>query len=451
MEPRRIRRGNWRRYPYRVRHRRGFNGAAANSPRKRTTSSARSRISARFNGAAANSPRKQPVPPVVRLAPPCFNGAAANSPRKPQLHSPTQEHTAWLQWSRGEFTAETGHGHLPAVPAPPSFNGAAANSPRKRRVRPGWSRRPRRFNGAAANSPRKQNPTREGADAFMSGFNGAAANSRRKRRPVGLRQIERLASMEPRRIRRGNLGAKGTSTNRSTSFNGAAANSPRKRGGAARGLGRLGGLQWSRGEFAAETAFLARLREIKHMLQWSRGEFAAETADPEASFRWRYPLQWSRGEFAAETGPGTRDSRAARLLQWSRGEFAAETPTYAPQRFFFFAASMEPRRIRRGNTPETARLCRARWGFNGAAANSPRKRGNATAEGSATPGLQWSRGEFAAETTPIPARLWLARLRFNGAAANSPRKQNSSSLLTAAPPRFNGAAANSPRKPALCP
>jgi len=117
-----------------------------------------------------------------------------------------------------------------------------------------------------------------------------------------------------------------------------------------------------------------------------------------------------------------RISSGISALQWSRGEFAAETSEPGVQLRERHGASMEPRRIRRGNAPARPAPPARRGRFNGAAANSPRKRrkrchrskakakasmeprrirrGNLTDCGitAATAALQWSRGEFAAET-----------------------------------------------------
>jgi len=176
---------------------------------------------------------------------------------------------------------------------------------------------------------------------------------------------------------------------------------------------------------------------LSQALQWSRGEFAAETHRVAAGAARSTPLQWSRGEFAAETSIGILRPRSSVPLQWSRGEFAAETEKHMKFTLELTAASMEPRRIRRGNVHVSARNGRGA-GFNGAAANSPRKRGgvprppgrqrasmeprrirrgNPTTKPARSPkatGLQWSRGEFAAETSRRQCPpLWRARLQWS--------------------------------------
>ncbi len=106
-----------------------FNGAAANSLRKRLQSEGHYTALTRFNGAAANSLRKTPtriyraimfgglqwgrskfaaensVADILASRSRCFNGAAANSLRK-RHRIRFMTLTMRLQWGRSKFAAE---------------------------------------------------------------------------------------------------------------------------------------------------------------------------------------------------------------------------------------------------------------------------------------------------------------------------------------------------------
>src|SRR5690606_14447709 len=109
-------------------------------------------------------------------------------------------------------------------------------------------------------------------------------------------------------------------------------------------------------------------------------------------------LQWSRGEFTAETSGGAggesrRGVASTEPRRIHRGNLSRRVRLGGLVR-----ASMEPRRIHRGNGDTGTSGSSSGGRFNGAAANSPRK--------------------------PPPTATHLCTLRgFNGAAANSPRKQ----------------------------
>jgi len=249
-------------------------------------------------------------------------------------------------------------------------------------------RRIRRGNGAGSSGARSEPVC----------FNGAAANSPRKPPRVAAGTATTAhASMEPRRIRRGNV----------------------KNGAKDEWVAQL--LQWSRGEFAAETKPYVRQSAGDLELQWSRGEFAAETR----------LYTTDRGDSTRFNGAAANSPRKRRRMELERrapvgfNGAAANSPRKLArglEDFFGHGASMEPRRIRRGNAG--AAVCGVGAGV---ASMEPRRirRGNdwsARSRCGAMSGLQWSRGEFAAET-PRPATCRRSRCSsFNGAAANSPRK-----------------------------
>jgi len=331
---------------------------------------------------------------------------------------------AMLQWSRGEFAAETPR------PAPDArARGHASMEPRRiRRGNRPWSVHCR--------------PRHRSLQWSRGEFAAETTNS------VKSIDAECCASMEPRRIRRGNAREVIRRCEVATLLQWSRGEFAAETTVATRDTAGPRELQWSRGEFAAETAQLDVSQQALAALQWSRGEFAAETSRSISRSWWSGWLQWSRGEFAAETLRAVKAAATIAALQWSRGEFAAEThhraaphpvgpgPRFngaaanSPRKRYAWisgqaedgAASMEPRRIRRGNIDGVPIV---RW--NGA--------------------LQWSRGEFAAETIRPRSLATCAPTSFNGAAANSPRKQTGAARTARRRGSFNGAAANSPRKP----
>ena len=282
-----------------------------------------------------------------------------------------------------------------------------------------------------------------------------------------------------------------------SSFNGAAAMSPRKTLICSSQSIQTGKLQWGRGDVAAEddggiglgAASTARL-------QWGRGDVAAEDPTPPLNDAGTdKQLQWGRGDVAAEDWPppprssgccrcfngaaamsprktapgvaksrrrvtasmGPRRCRRGRLanstrglwgrleLQWGRGDVAAEDAQQQADltggRCFNGAAAMSPRKT----CAPTPSGRRSGGGFNGAAAMSPRKTTNAAA--AETPaGLQWGRGDVAAEDTRGGIASATRCRGFNGAAAMSPRKTCLAIGRRVPGSSFNGAAAMSPRK-----
>ena len=227
------------------------------------------------------------------------------------------------------------------------FNEAAANSPRKVSAvfRPHELRS--RFNEAAANSPRKGRFAPRTVGRAQS-FNEAAANSPRKEVGHAGLQRARVASMRPRRIRRGR-GAPG----RADRQRGPASMRPRRiRRGRNRPRSAPGGRRSRFNEAAANSPRKGQPSVIWHPVTISFNEAAANSP------RKGHPV-----------------CRLRRI----------------------FAASMRPRRIRRGRRARPPRRWCSSRGFNEAAANSPRK-------------------------DPRIGAGEVQRRRFNEAAANSPRK-----------------------------
>ncbi len=236
-------------------------------------------------------------------------------------------------------------------------------------------RRPRRgFNGATANSPWRTSRRRSGGGSRRRSFNGATANSPWRTRRAGGPRRRRLASMGPRRIRRGEHGSVEAGWSGRACFNGATANSP-----------------------------------------WRT---PLPTRPPRTAPR---RLQWGHGEFAVENVVSVMPSPVAMAaLQWGHGEFAVENRTGSAGGRGISGASMGPRRIRRGE-----RLRQALHGsrvrrFNGATANSPWRTCDAQGGPKVVAWLQWGHGEFAVENPTGKLQGGPARDGFNGATANSP-------------------------------
>ncbi len=183
--------------------------------------------------------------------------------------------------------------------------------------------------------------------------------------------------MGPRLLRRGDTRIRGRIGRSGRSFNGAAAVTPRRPAVWCLRAAYLAGLQWGRGCYAAETA--------------------RQSPDAAALAR---TLQWGRGCYAAETSERDRVPYDLWVLQWGRGCYAAETELRARRLDVPCRASMGPRLLRRGDHVQlrgaSGRFC---WGFNGAAAVTPRR----------------------------PRAYVQDRLingRFNGAAAVTPRRRS---------------------------
>ena len=179
MRPRRIRRGNARRWSASRTSTAGFNEAAANSPRKHRRE-VRARVDhCGFNEAAANSPRKHADEQQSD-----FLDLASMRPRR------IRRGNGWLHRHGDQRHRDASmrprrirRGNLRSPARPTGRNPA---SMRPRRIRRGNTWRPRRgarakpcFNEAAANSPRKRasSPSRQPP---TESFNEAAANSPRK-------------------------------------------------------------------------------------------------------------------------------------------------------------------------------------------------------------------------------------------------------------------------------
>src|SRR5581483_1215570 len=178
MGPRRIRRGEPRRWASR---------RTAGSPC--------------FNGATANSPWRTGPGRGACPSPPRFNGATANSPwRTLQINL---RHTAEeaLQWGHGEFAVENPGSGRPPPPAARRFNGATANSP--------WR------------TPGRVDLLTESFQ-LQWGHGEFAVENDGVRAGAGQRLV--LASMGPRRIRRGERGRRCRRRSRPSRFNGATAN-----------------------------------------------------------------------------------------------------------------------------------------------------------------------------------------------------------------------------------
>ncbi len=108
MGPRLLRRGDPPSGACALRISRGFNGAAAVTPRRqRVNPRMRQRLPGRFNGAAAVTPRRPRNAIAFRTISGCFNGAAAVTPRRPSCARDASTCRVVLQWGRGCYAAET--------------------------------------------------------------------------------------------------------------------------------------------------------------------------------------------------------------------------------------------------------------------------------------------------------------------------------------------------------
>ena len=208
MGPRRFRRGNLA----------GVQNARARcvasmGPRRFRRGNARSRsgspiISARFNGAATFPPRKSCAGATGTIWDAGFNGAATFPPRKYGTPGRAAQRPGPLQWC--------------------SFNGAATFPPRKYlRVRNELPALPC-FNGAATFPPRKlleRGPCGKVITVLQWGRDVSAAEIYHLR---AVHRDHQVASMGPRRFRRGNLWCRRLGKSMSTGFNGAATFPPRK-------------------------------------------------------------------------------------------------------------------------------------------------------------------------------------------------------------------------------
>ena len=201
---------------------------------------------------------------------------------------------------------------------------------RPRRIRRGNAPAPamgislsRCFNEAAANSPRKRRSLRLSV-CGRHRFNEAAANSPRKPQLVTECRIRVLASMRPRRIRRGNVG-----------------DGPRR----------------TRPEDAS-----MRPRRIRR----GNGEKSdGSSLPPFASMR---PRRIRRGNEPVEFSDTDRSSASMRPRRIRRGNRSTSVATCATGNCFNEAAANSPRK------PANWTSRRKRWAcFNEAAANSPRK------------------------------------------------------------------------------
>ena len=306
-----------------------------------------------------------------------FNGAALDQARKYRdvAYGFTTSRRS-LQWSRARSSAEI----VRLVPdlAPSSvLQWSRARSSAEMQIDAAGDREATsRFNGAALDQARKCRGLATAA-CGAGRFNGAALDQARKSSCCDRRlRPRRLASMEPRSIKRGN--------------------SPRP-------LRRV--TRWSAS---------MEPRSIK------RGNAARRAVAPPATRM----LQWSRARSSAEMRArersAMRDDHASMEPRSIKRGNPLSAASCARSRSCFNGAALDQARKsrRRISAPRSAAI-----GFNGAALDQARKSHSASElDMSRSFMLQWSRARSSAEIRSDRPRTTAARVCFNGAALDQARK-----------------------------